>query len=120
MTDQQAFDAVVAHARAQGRQALVEDRSAPVSGCMYRHPEGLKCFVGALIPDAGYNEDMEDKRVLVLLESFDPPSLRGLSRGLLLNLQRIHDGSRPVDWERSLAVTADQFGLTYTAPGAQA
>lgn len=116
MTDQEAFDKILAHARAQGRQALVTDESAPFVGCMYRHPDGLKCFVGALIPDAEYDQNMEDKRVEVLVRDFDPPSLRGLCRPLLMDLQRIHDGCRPVDWELGLAGVANAYGLTYTPP----
>ena len=43
---QRVFDLVVAHWKKQGRVAMGEDNK-----CQYRTPDGLKCFIGALIPD---------------------------------------------------------------------
>lgn len=54
LTKQQAFDQMVTHMRTQKGIAL-NDRGF----CMYRSPEGLKCAVGALVPDDQYKPNFE-------------------------------------------------------------
>jgi len=56
MTLQSAFDIVVRHARAQPKQSLSRGNAGD---CVYRSPEGLKCFIGALIPDDKYHREMD-------------------------------------------------------------
>ena len=56
MTNQQVFDTCLTHLRAQGRRS-----TDPISGfCMYRGPDGLKCAIGALIPDTAYHLGLEN------------------------------------------------------------
>lgn len=46
-TNQEIFDTCLTHLRAQGRRSI-----DPISGfCVYRGPDGLKCAIGALIPN---------------------------------------------------------------------
>lgn len=54
MTNQEIFDTCLTHLRAQGQRAL-NDRGT----CQYRADDGLKCAIGALIPDDKYNPNFE-------------------------------------------------------------
>lgn len=55
MTPQAIFDTVCDHLAKQKRMA--QDN---FGGCQYRAPGGLKCAVGALIPDHLYDKGMDD------------------------------------------------------------
>lgn len=83
--DQMAFDTVVKHL------ALQKNRSAKTgtNRCMYRGPLGMKCAVGALIPDEEFMPKMEFKNVSDICGEI--PSLKDINRNLLIDLQRIHD-----------------------------
>lgn len=50
---QRAFDIMLDHLRLQGQPA-----ATPKGGCRYRF-EGLKCAVGAIIPDSKYRPDFD-------------------------------------------------------------
>lgn len=54
MTRQEIFDKALAHLRVQGCQAIEANTT-----CLYRTSSGLKCAIGALIPDEVYTPDME-------------------------------------------------------------
>lgn len=95
LTMQETFDKVATHLIKQGRQ------SCGNGVCAYRGEKDLMCAVGVLIPDDLYNEDMEDKDVLNILEDF--PYLRevfgatdddGKMFALLAELQSVHDSQR--------------------------
>lgn len=105
MTKQEIFDTVARHLATQGRQAVrevtPEDNGLPISTCQYRTPDGLKCAVGAIMPDSIYTPDMEGNSVqtLVMLaqDSADPENpfwdVLESSGDLLKDLQLIHDSS---------------------------
>ncbi len=112
MTNQEVFDTVVNHLRQQGQQCVSDDDEI---GCAYRGPNGMKCAVGALIPDELYDEAFEGKNVyqdeigLVLRDL-------GIERGLAAELQNIHDRDQS-RWEERWEALADERGLRYTPPG---
>lgn len=54
-------------------------------GCLYRHPKGLKCAAGCLIPDNLYDSSMEGKSTRRLPFDFRPHTK------LISDLQTIHD-----------------------------
>ena len=56
MTNQEAFETMVRHAREQGGRSLNSQGK-----CRYRGQNGTKCFVGALIPDAEYTVMLEGR-----------------------------------------------------------
>ena len=113
MTNQELFDKVVAHARTQREKSINEEGT-----CLYRGPRGLKCFIGALIPDDKYTPKLEGK-------SAGGPTV-GETWGLNLEvpgqkdlaylLQKIHDLRPIVDWEDEFRCLATNFNLTYTQP----
>lgn len=98
MTPQEAFKTVAKHVLAQGRPSKNEEGM-----CVYRGPDGLKCAVGALIPDEAYDPRMEDICATGIISRFD--SLEFLQEAnkevngefLLDVLQCLHDS--PYFWK---------------------
>jgi hypothetical protein len=83
-TNQEAFDLVVTHLKNQGRQAFAD------GACKYRTSDGLKCAIGALIPDEDYMPEWEGHSVGELISSFGLETA-SVDRGLLAELQYVHD-----------------------------
>lgn len=111
-TGQQLFDEVAKHLRTQGKTCL------GTSGCAYRGDSGLKCAIGALIPDEVYNSKMEGHAVFAILPML-PNDLKqefSAHMGLLHSLQNVHDEYPPVAWENQLQRVANAFQLQYTPP----
>ena len=106
MTEQETFDIVVRHLLAQGCKSygLFE------CGCMYRNPGGMKCAVGALIPDDMYDLGIEGLRA-------DKPAISrillklGHNVALCRELQIIHDHFCTMEWHDKLRLLAEQHGL---------
>ena len=116
MNTQQAFDIMVAHLRQQKRPSRSDS-----SGCLYRGPDGLKCAVGALIPDELYSERMENQNLYNLMrEKGKFPGLSELFADVdiqvLSDFQDTHDFNEPARWEQRFKLCAEEFGLNYTAP----
>ena len=107
MNDQQAFDKMVTHLFTQKEKAFMKGL-----GCQYRMANGLRCAVGALIPDEDYSVDFESRKVGSIVRHI--PALQGLSVELLARVQSIHDNNRPVDWFSRLSYTCDQLNLDDT------
>lgn len=96
MNRQEAFDIAAKHLLDQGKKAYRDDGtpfSAP--SCAYRSPEGgLKCAIGALIPDEEYDPRFEGQNAAVLLrQSYCPAVLKSgdLTKDFLQALQCVHD-----------------------------
>ena len=88
-TDQSAFEYAARKVIAQGRQ------SKNGLACKYRHPDGLKCHVGHLIPDDQYNPIMEDKMVSAF--ELRISALKNLNKNILIECQLRHDEEVPVN-----------------------
>jgi hypothetical protein len=111
---QDLFDQVVSHLRQQGK------RSQAVLGiglirCLYRHPDGLKCAVGCLIPDANYEDTMEKQDLHQVLEMLPKELRERLLRheAMLLDLQHLHDDTKVEMWEAIMAEIAIKNGLVF-------
>ena len=106
MTNQEAFDKMVAHLRKQGQKA----HDVNVVG-LYRTKDGLMCAVGCLITDAEYKRGMEGMGVEAMMSAYD---IRfGVNENLLAEMQDTHDAWDPLHWEARFADTAARFGLVY-------
>lgn len=62
MDNQEAFDIVKRHLLTQKKISVNHE-----GVCQYRGPDGLKCAIGALIPDEIYNPTMENHTIKELL-----------------------------------------------------
>jgi hypothetical protein len=87
MTNQEAFDYVVAQLVAQGEPSVSHGSHGGV--CQYRGNNGCRCAAGWLIPDDKYSPNMEGNSV-------DYPPIRevlpsGPDFTLLVDLQSAHD-----------------------------
>lgn len=112
MKNQEVFDTVARHLLTQKEPSQDKD-SGGMMRCMYRGPRGLKCAVGALIPDECYFESLESKavmhsEVLRVIRSL------GMYRAapLLADLQRLHDDREPSQWREGLRNIARGYRLS--------
>ena len=111
ISDQEAFDRVVEHLYTQKKRSLINDHA---KDCCYRNPNGLKCAIGALIPDELYNPRMDtdgecgpSMSVSRLLREF-PELEEHVPFDLAFQLQEAHDSL----WTREdLASLAESRGL---------
>lgn len=113
-TAQQLFDQVVSHLRTQGKPCY----SSVSGGCAYRGQNGLKCAIGALIPDEAYLPRMEGLDAGGILQ-FLPDTLKqefAAHNTLLISLQKVHDEYPPIGWEQQLQRVANVYHLQYTPP----
>ncbi|NBX18974.1 MAG: hypothetical protein EBR09_16615 [Proteobacteria bacterium] len=115
MNNQEAFEMAVKHLRKQGccSQRVGRFELEGTATCMYRM-NGLKCAIGALIPDEVYQESFEGTGIRILLRT--EPTINELFKkvntNLLENLQEVHDNREVKEWEESLEKLAEFYGLT--------
>lgn len=118
-TAQELFDTAINHLRKQGQKSVAMDY-APGYTCRYRSPEGFKCPIGTLIPDAIYKPEMEEKSFDVLLHSnllpIDLQAEFQVHAELLRKLQDIHDHTYIEKWEDGFFQLAKKFNLRYATP----
>ena len=111
MTNQEAFDAVAKHLLTQMKPSVAENDS---QSCLYRGPDGLKCAIGALIPDDQYRKEFEYQGIDEIAQYV--PALEGVSVHLLLELQLIHDDDDALHWKYALIKFATEHGLSDEVP----
>lgn len=109
MTNQEAFTKIVTHLREQGKPCMDDTNK-----CLYHGPEGMKCAIGALIPDSEYKPEFESMSLFDIVEI---SSLKELDPFFLEELQSIHDrSSRAINYmgevEKRIYDTAVAFSLT--------
>jgi hypothetical protein len=72
MTKREYFDLLVRTSAAGLFPAVEEsEESTGFVGCRYRTPDGRKCAGGLLIPDEDYDEVMEGRMIITVLERWD-------------------------------------------------
>lgn len=118
MTNQEALDKSAKHLLDQGRKSFpafgYEHSSIHHTfyNCAYRGEDGAMCAIGCLFPDEEYSPNMEGLGINSLIrENLLPPSLHGMDRCFLQDLQFVHD-NRPVkEWRMHLESVAHRWGL---------
>ena len=104
MNNQQAFNKMVQHLRAQNATSKNN-----TGRCAYRGLFGRKCAVGALIPDEEYRTEFEDVIASTVVQNC--PSLQGIDKGLLDSMQNTHDNVSIRFWEDEFKEIAEEFDL---------
>lgn len=112
-TLQEIFDRICEHAVTQSSRSEDDE-----GGCLYRHPDGRRCFVGVLISDEAYSPELEDRSVghveicRALERSGVPISSNRELSSALDGLQGIHDFNDPEDWPAELRLFGEMNGLS--------
>ncbi len=115
MTRQEIFSKIRKHLLTQMEKSEAHtDRVNPANGepinmCLYRGPDGLKCAIGALIPDEAYKPDMEGMGVDSIIAAI--PGASTEDGTFLLDLQELHDEYMPNEWAGKLGDFAEAHGL---------
>lgn len=111
--DQKTFNIAARHLLRQNKKALKVIRGERT--CLYRGPNGLRCPVGALIPNKLYRPDMECQGVYDLLIRNTLTLLGHTNLDLCSDLQCIHDEYHPNQWRNKLKHIADKYDLEMPA-----
>lgn len=106
MNKQEIFDKVVNHARTQNQKAIEGGQ------CKYRTSNGLKCFIGALIPDDKYDPYLEGHISSEVLKAIGIDYTID-NRIFLCELLIIHDQKIPDSWELEFQSFAKKHNLDY-------
>lgn len=104
MNNQEAFNKMVRHLRSQKERSIAKD-----GVCLYRGSNGLKCAVGALIPDNEYTPEFEEVNAANVATKC--PSLYGINHSLLHDMQYLHDNTDVKEWENGFKDIAEDFDL---------
>jgi hypothetical protein len=116
MTAQEIFSVV--WERAKDQNFAVDTPETGV--CMYRAPNGLKCFVGDLIPDDIYHKGIENHSAEELINNrnacarfFTAEDLEiDIAIEFILSLQSVHDKTEdPAEWPNDLIDIARSYSL---------
>lgn len=119
---QDVFDTMLNHLRAQGCRSFIdddndcpEDYALPYTGCLYRHPHGLKCAVGVFIADNEYSCAMEGESIGSLFSEFlpTPVTLSPQLSALLHGAQHIHDKQPVENWEFEFCSLAGKINVEF-------
>ncbi len=110
LTKQQIFDKVSVHLIRQDKVCEGDD------GCRYHGDDGLRCAIGILIPKRYYNTGMEEENVDNLFK-FHKKAMIGCKlssryKGLLNELQMVHDDRMVREWSEELAKVARNFKVS--------
>jgi len=114
MEAQELFDKVAKHLLTQKAKAMRVMGYEP--RCAYRGEDGKSCAVGCLIDDTEYAPWMEGNPVDWLFDMDLPLTLREKlegNRGLLLDLQEVHDEYEVENWEQALRNLAKSHDLEF-------
>ncbi len=105
--NQKTFNKVYRHLIRQG------EKSVKNGVCVYRGNNGLRCAVGALIPNRLYDPNFERFTAGGICGELNRTLLGlGYDLGFVRELQVIHDGCEPNEWRDELKRFATTYNLT--------
>jgi len=121
MTRQSVLETVVNHLAVQKQKSAIEVRDPNYGtskniSCRYRGPKGLKCAVGAIIPDEIYDENWEGWCISGII--FPEESEIGIfsrdsyNTAFLQRLQCVHDNYPVWDWYNHFIQIAEEYSLS--------
>lgn len=112
LTTQQIFDKVAEHLLTQ------KERSIKNGKCLYRGPYGLKCAIGALIPDELYKPEWDNECLnsdALPLDLFEAICINYEEQSnTLYYLQDLHDAVKTEEWKEALIAFASSRHLDYS------
>jgi len=110
MNNQQAFNKIVRHLRKQNKHSADERTGV----CKWRTHDGLKCAIGALIPNRLYDSHIERQTIEYAMKTHPPLGeyLAGVSLDLMKHMEAIHDNEPVRKWEQCFEEAAKKFNLT--------
>lgn len=101
MNRQEIFNKVVKHLLTQNERAVDKD-----GFCSYKTHNGLKCAIGALIPDGHPAQHASCSVSMSFFAEYDLKEYLCIKDesdvSFLWALQRIHDGREPYEWDEAL------------------
>lgn len=105
------FNKVARHLLRQGKAS-----KNSLQDCLYRGPDGLKCAIGALIPDKVYKPEWECNDPAHWGMSADDltrtiPQYVGDDGNFATELQALHDANKPSLWPQKLRKFAKEHEL---------
>jgi hypothetical protein len=112
-TVQQVFDHVTGHLLTQLAKSTGEMPDGEDEGCLYRHPEGLKCAAGCLIADNEYSTGLENQTWSYLASHKRVPADHSW---LITELQEVHDLNEVEAWYDALLQLSHRHGLLFNPP----
>lgn len=119
-TRQEIFNTVATHLLTQNAKSFshfVDSFGDWREDCFYRGCDGLKCAIGALIPDDCYMPEFERHSILYLFKEFSKDfhmmGLDSVDGDFLFDLQLIHDGEPAASWKEFLRNFARKNKLSY-------
>lgn len=116
MNTQEAFNLI--WERAKIKKKAVETLEKGNLVCKYRAANGLPCFIGAIITDEEYHEDLEGRSISTLLrEHMVDGIFNDIEEQFLTSMQAIHDVYSAELWEMELRNRALRFGLIVPGEG---
>jgi hypothetical protein len=112
-TKQEIFDQVLQHLRTQKQASLISNSDG--KDCAYRGDHGLKCAIGAFIPDHLYSPEMEGKSLKSFCQTNpELDKLFGAQLKFWETMQYLHDVWNPFYWEIQAKDIAKRHNLIYT------
>ena len=90
-------------------QSKLKTKSTDGAVCLYRGPNGAKCFIGAAIPDERYDPSIERRSMSYALAK---TSLTADDWRFARELQVIHDFTDVSKWDQLLRGLAKEYSLT--------
>lgn len=108
LTMQEAFDKASNHLMKQLKPAKT------MGHCVYRHPGGLQCAIGCLIPDELLTLDINSYSIdgLLRYSEYIDYLFSNIDKRFLQNLQQVHDYSPVDEWKKQLRYLGKQYDLT--------
>lgn len=103
MIDQEVFETSAKHLLTQRQRA-----ATPGGTCQLRTYDGLKCAIGALIPEDKYHSEMERTGFVKLLKEL---GYEDLNLDLIFMMVDIHDLLPVYEWKSRLIETGNLYNL---------
>lgn len=112
-SNQEVFNTVAEHLIRQRRRSMIRAGRSNQETCAYRGEDGLRCAIGACVPDDVQFPEGRPISVVMLnwIEHYRLVFGPGVSIDLLKGLQDIHDQFGVDEWPLALKRIAAHYGL---------